>query len=170
MTKLFILCGLPGSGKSTFALNRKQGNINFFENEQIPNSKLINIVNRDMIRYKVCGNDVTKENLFARESLVRNIYFKEIRLSCFKYLETYCDATQIDVSSRRRILNYVNDLITTNKVSPYAIYFNTSIEECIERDKTRTGLSLVGEKEIRDMAARLVIPKVEEGFKEVYII
>lgn len=170
MVQVYIMCGLPGSGKSSFCLDRKNGKLSFYEGEKIPNSRLINIISRDSIRLNMVGPNIDTVSFFSREQSVKAEYFRQIRMSCFKYLEVYCDATQLTVSGRRQLINYLRDLINAGKVQINAIVINTPLDECIRRDSERSGVQKVGEQRIRTMAAGFIMPTKGEGIANIYVI
>jgi len=142
MNTLTILIGLPGAGKSTYC-----GTITDTEN--------VVVLSTDDIREKMFGytfNDTIKEGVFHAllEETVTN-------LKCQK--NVILDTTYLnDGYSRHIFLNAIREIISDIHVK--AVYFNTSLDECIRRNDTREGHRRVSENVIRDLHAELSIEDV----------
>lgn len=91
--KLFIMCGLSGSGKSSIA-------------KDLAVKYHAEIVSSDAIREELfgsCQNQSDNEKVF-------NIFNKRIRESLNKNKNVIADATNITIKSRRAIVEYVRKL------------------------------------------------------------
>ncbi len=146
---VFLLCGCPGSGKSTWV------------REHI-NSEMDVHISRDAIRFAMLSD---KDDYFAVETLVRHSFFKEIEdctnNECVN--NVFIDATHITPKSRAQVRQHI-------KRRPYqiAVSFETPLEVALERNKQRTGRALVPDSAIYNMYNRYEKPTLKEGFDEVW--
>lgn len=51
-----------------------------------------------------------------------------------------------------------------------AYYFNVPLETCLERNAGRTGKSRIPDKGILATARKLMAPRLDEGFSEIYVV
>lgn len=133
--KLYLLVGLPGSGKTTWAKKRIKENSNAF------------YVSRDEIRFSLLKEN---EDYFSKEEQVFKLFIQTIQQAMDKnlnYDEIYIDATHLNERSRSKVLNRLN----TTEWEINFVNFITPIEICIERNSYRTGRSLVPIDSIKKM-------------------
>ena len=133
--KLYMLVGLPASGKSTWAKKRCSNN---------PNAICIS---RDEIRFSLLKDG---EDYFAKEKEVFKTFIASIQQAmsdAFDYNEIYIDATHLNERSRQKVLNKLD----INHWDIYLVNFITPIEICIERNSYRVGRAFVPEETIRNM-------------------
>lgn len=139
---LYIMVGIPGSGKSYWLHNNAMSSL---------------IVSRDDIR-----DSWMKENdkYFDHEKDV----FKEYIATIQDYLwvgsdvDVYADATQINAISRFKLLSNLE----LDGVDVHAIFINTPVEKCIVNNLQREGLKRIPEEAIKDFAKRLNPPSFDE--------
>lgn len=148
--KVWLLVGIPGSGKSTW-VNKKL-------HELEAGSAVV--ISRDMIRFGIleqCGGDY-----FAYEDEVWDLFVRSIQSSIdHPFIEDiFVDATHISKGSRNKILNAIN----LNGAEKNCVVFKVPLEICLERNATRTGLALVPDKAIHNMYKSFSIPAKSEGF------
>lgn len=143
---LWITCGIPGSGKSTF-INNLCGVLNG------------NIISRDTIRFKLLGDNVDHTEYFSHENEVWDIYISEMKKSIIQNSHTFADATHLDERSRNKLLNALN---LHHEVKINIIYFDTPTEICLQRNNKRTGWARVPASVIRRMATQIVKPTFNE--------
>jgi predicted kinase len=141
LSKLIVTVGLPGSGKSTW-LSRHG----------------INAISSDEIR-RWLADDPTVQN-------IHRIVFGAVRYLVVQRLKigrpvTYIDATSLTPWERRPYIR----LGQLYQCDVEALFFDTPIEVCIERNRSRD--RVVPEEAIRAMALKLVPPTVAEGFSAV---
>lgn len=131
---IYLLVGLPGSGKSTWAKKRCAENINAA------------YISRDEIRFSLLKDD---EEYFAKEKEAFKMFISAIKkaMSDELYTEVYIDATHLNERSRQKVL----DKLDLREWDIYLVDFTTPIEICIERNATRTGRAFVPEDVIRNM-------------------
>jgi predicted kinase len=153
-----IFKGLPGSGKSTeaAALVKKEA------------GRWVR-VNRDDLRGMICGpgnNPFQSGNRNEREETVRVFRDELIRQAFRKGCDVICDDTNL-VPATVKKLHALAMAVGDVKVIEKGI--NVSVEECLRRDKLRTGFAQVGEKVIKDMARGSGIDKGRKlSDKEAY--
>lgn len=146
MRKLFIMCGIPGSGKSTF-LNRITK----------PTSL---VISRDKIRFSLLKDG---EEYFSHEPVVEQMFYNGISKALQLNYDVFADQSSISIAARKKLISRVTSYSEIN-----VIWVDTSIEECINRDLNRTGRAHVGAKVIENMAKNFVAPTYAEGFANIY--
>jgi predicted kinase len=119
MSKLILMMGAPGSGKSTWIKdNAAAGDI---------------VVSRDQIRFAMVAED---EEYFSKENEVFEVFAKTIR----EYLNAGCcvwaDATHLTPKSRLKFLNAVTAGMTE---LPHLeiVYIAKDLETCLEQNENR---------------------------------
>lgn len=144
MNVLIVLCGLPGSGKSTYA-------------KYLTESGHFECVSTDQIRKRFYGNESIQGN------------GKEVFVTAFLCLQSFglakknCvfDATNISSHVRKRVIkecrNYY-DLIICK-------YIDTPLDVCLHRNSQRK--RVVPKEVILRMANQFTMPSREEGFDYV---
>lgn len=147
---LYIVMGLPGSGKSTWLKEHLNDPV---------------IVSRDEVRFSMLGEN---SKYFDNEKKVFSKYVNTIQeyLDSSNNIDVYADATHINQKSRNKLLNKLN----LKDVNINILYINTPVEECIKRNNNREGLEKVSEKVIRDFNERLEVPTHNEKYKYKSII
>ena len=147
MNKLYMMIGLPASGKSTIA-------------KDIAKSEGAIIVSSDEIRKELFGdiNDQSN-NVKVFEEVINRAKFYLAN----KY-NVIIDATNINYKKRRHLLNSIDNLHGKDRI---AILVATPYEECLERNKLRE--RKVPEKVIKRMYFNFYIPQYYEGFDDIQI-
>lgn len=147
MNKVFLMCGIPGSGKSTFC---KQHLSNCY------------YISRDMIRFSLLTDE--NDDYFSKEKIVKQLFFKEISACATDGRDFVIDATHLTKASRRKILS----LLKTSQV--YCVYLKTSLKVALERNAKRQGRERVPDKAILEMFKSLEEPSLNEGFEKIFTI
>lgn len=149
MKNLYMLVGIPGSGKSTFVRNHLTA-FDWY-------------VSRDNIRFDLVKED---EPYFSKEKEVLKTYIKEINRGLQLGYDVYADATHCNRWARNNILSKITDKVD----NVCAIVMKTSLETALMRNQTRDGRLRVPEDQIRKMYNGFQMPEFEEGFDIIYIV
>lgn len=152
-SKLWILVGMPGSGKSYWIANHK----NYFSGSCVS-------VSRDTIRFILVKED---EPYFSKEKKVFEKFVENIKVGLNYYDNTIADATHINPSSRGKLLRALGNSLKDVEIN--AIVIDTCLAKCLEQNATREGRKIVPETAIRNMFSNFSMPTLEEGFDNIYI-
>ena len=150
MSTLYVMCGIPGSGKSTWIRN------NLTENDKH--------ISRDEIRFSMIKEG---EEYFSKENKVFEQFCLDIVSALKKGYNVFADATHINRGSRRKLLQQV----ATYADSIQAIEVPTPVSIALERNEGRKdeGLRYVPPSAIKRMYNQYEEPDYDEGFDEILI-
>lgn len=132
MSTLYITCGIPGSGKSTWA-RKMSANLNW------------RWISRDAIRFAKLKET---DDYFAHETSVYDTFVSDIQSSIYTGVENIiADATHLTNEARFRLLSRLSlcgyDVVYVS--------FNIPIELAIQRNNQRVGRAKVPESIIKRM-------------------
>lgn len=148
---LYISCGVPGSGKSTFLNKNKR------EDEVI--------VSRDEIRFSILKDG---EEYFSHEDEVYDKFINTIVRNLEAGKNVYADATHLNEKSRAKTYNAVTNS-TDVEFSLEAIYFDVPVAICLNRNENRKETkTYVPRGVIRRMAASYTFPEFNKPFQKVW--
>lgn len=147
MADLYLMCGIPGCGKSTFL------------------TKVIDknsvIISRDAIRFSIVKPD---EDYFSHENEVVKEFWKQINESLAAGKDVFVDQTSITPNSRSYLLKHIKGYTYAN-----IIWINEDIKTCIKRNEMRKGTrAYVPPYVIYRMAKQFIEPSLEEGFDYIF--
>ena len=142
--KIYLLCGIPGSGKSTWAKKQIESNSN------------ASWISRDIVRFSMVNEN---EEYFSKESIVFLEFVKRINEAIKIYDFIYIDATHINISSRNKILKKLN--LKDCEVIP--VNFIVSLETAIKRNNKRTGRAFIPTKVIEKMYDHFIPASLQEN-------
>lgn len=151
--KIYIMCGIPGSGKSTWAKAQATNKSKY--------------VSRDVERFKILGDN---DAFFSKEKQVFSNFVKEIEDGIENYEEVYVDATHINKPSRAKILRALNKYAEMPNIEIIAVYMDTPFELCLERNKLREGRAKVPYDQMESINQYKSKPRELEGFDKIMII
>lgn len=146
MTKLFMMIGLPASGKSTLA-------------EQIAKSEDAEIVSSDNIRKELYGD----ENIQGDSNKVFKTVENRIINGLKNNKNMIYDATNINYKRRMAFLQKIRKL----KIEKIAIMVATPYEQCLIRNSQRE--RQVPEEVIKRMYFNFYVPQYFEGWDDIQI-
>lgn len=141
---LFLMCGVPGSGKSTWLKNQGEAYT----------------ISRDAVRFMMVKEN---EEYFSKEKEVFNTYVRYIQESIDSEdtpEDIYCDATHITKSSRNKLLDALD---LTNVKNVTVIVVRPSLEETLKRNAKRDGREFVPKSVIRRMYYQFERPEYDEN-------
>lgn len=146
MSKLFVMVGAPGAGKSTYCRNHVQRGEKY--------------ISRDNIRFSKVS---LKEKYFSKEKEVFKEFCKQINEALDKGTNVYADATHISKKSRAKLIKNVKGYD-----SLCAVVINAPVETALAQNENRKNTRrYVPKSIIRRMTAQLEMPTEEEGFDEI---
>lgn len=150
MGNLYIMVGIPGCGKSTYA---KETLLKVH-----PEWKY---VSRDEVRYESVTDQA---HYFDKESDVYREFCNRIDMYLLRGDTVIADATHLSVGSRRKLINHL-------KAKPdkmFAVFIDTPFDECMTRNAKRVGITRVPDQSMYNMKRALTPPTHEEGFDTIY--
>ena len=142
---LYVMVGLPGSGKTTWAKK---------------NLKNAVYISRDEIRYSLLKDS---EDYFSKETEVYSTFINKIKENLLKGKNVIADATHINRASRRKLINSIRGVPAYLE----AIWIDVPLERALKQNENRPGRALVPQHAITSMKTRFENPKKIEGFKEI---
>lgn len=148
MNTIYLMVGIPGSGKTTWIKNRIKET-----GEGIH-------ISRDEVRFSLLREN---DPYFKNESTVFAIFIQQInRILANNSNEViYVDATHINETGRKRVLDKL--ILDNARIIP--IVFKTSVKKCISRREKSEGREYVPASVIRDMNKRFRHPKYDVYYK-----
>lgn len=147
MAKLIMLCGLPGSGKSTWAENNKE--------------KLNAVVHSsDAIREEL--GDINDQ---SQNDLVFNTLHKRVKEDLLNGKNVIYDSTGLKRKNRLHLLNNILKDVPCEKI---CVLFATPYECCIKNNNTRD--RKVPEHVIERMYKNFEVPCEQEGWDDIQIV
>lgn len=151
MSKLYVIVGIPASGKSYLAERME---------DILPHTVHIS---RDKVRFSMLKET---DEYFNHEKAVFHNFTEKINEQLDCGYDVIADATHITEVSRYKLLN----AITAHPDEIIAIVVNCPLNICLERNEKRTGRAKVPENVIKDMYNRKTKPRIDEGFNSIITI
>lgn len=148
MADLYLMCGVPGAGKSTFLKNRVKKNTSV-------------IVSRDAIRFSIVKPE---EDYFSHEDEVLTIFWERINEALTAGKNVFVDQTSLTPKARKWLLQHVKGYDHAN-----LIWIDEDIQTCLERNEMRRGTrAYVPRNVIHRMFSQFIEPSLDEGFYRIY--
>lgn len=148
--KLYILSGVPGCGKSTWARN------------MAAKDETIEIVSRDEIRFSMVNEE---DGYFSQESKTFKKYVNDIIFSLLDLMNTatIADATQVSAASRAKLVMAIKKQWADfeNEVDIVIVYFHVPFDTCVARNNKRSGRECVPMEAMKRMEKQHELPAIE---------
>lgn len=151
--KVWLTCGVPGSGKSTWV------------QEQIAAKSGV-WCSRDKVRFSLLQSN---DDYFAKEDLVLSIWLKNIQTALDDAegpANIFVDATHLNPKARKKVISQLN----LENADVIAVNFLISLDTCLERNDLRDGRAFVPRSVIRRMFYSFEPAAADEGFDEIITI
>lgn len=158
MSTLYVMCGAPGSGKSTWA------------NKFIDGRAQTVYLSRDAVRMSIITD---KDAYFSHEDEVYDKFTDLIVEKLTEGVDVVADATHLSRGSRKKLVNTLAAKgMTFSMYDLIFVMMDTPEAVCIKRDATRTGRQHVTADVISRMCNQIQIPTIGEfsHVKEVWLI
>lgn len=147
---LYVLIGLPGSGKSTYAETLM---------EKHPDALYLS---SDKIREELYGDESIQGN---PQEVFGNLHHK-MRKALGNNIDVIYDATNLSRKNRKKAVEIAKSANPTTIV--HYIIIDTSLDECVRRNANRE--RKVPENVIVRMSEQFNFPQSDEGFSDIEII
>lgn len=160
MPTVYMLIGLPGSGKSTYA-------------EKLAKDEDAIIVSTDKIREELFGDEAIQENERYNNNTVFSLAYTRIKIAMLEGKNIIFDATNINRKKRKYFLEilskeYFWSLRNTDYTYRFhAILIATPYEKCLENNLNRR--RVVPEEVIKRMMCNFEVPMKFEGWDEIEV-
>lgn len=146
MANFYMMVGLPGSGKTTFAHN--------IEKEAV-------VISSDIIRKELWGSEEKQgDNKIVFEELEKRVMENLAADKSVVY-----DATNIKAKKRKDFLYRLRKIPNVNTV---CMLMSVPYEQCLERNNERG--RVVPEEVIEKMYMNFEVPQIREGWNQINII
>ena len=164
MNNLYILCGIPGCGKSTWVQKKMKEN----EPTGISSQKWA-YVSRDEVRFSMVKEE---DDYFSKEKQVFNEFVNRIcgNLSDSWIDNVIADATHLNEISRDKLINAIRRKRPNLPLNITMVYFDIPLEVCKFRNNKRSGRAHVPDNVIEKMHAGLQFPKLRKDLERIEIV
>lgn len=162
MNNLYVLCGIPGCGKSTWVKNRMA------ENTSSTDPKW-EYVSRDEVRFFMVKEE---EDYFSKEKQVFNEFVERIcaQLDDAWITNVIADATHLNEVSRNKLINAIRRKRPNLPLHITMVYFDVPLEVCKFRNNKRSGRMRVPDEVMDKMYRSLEFPQLREGLERIEIV
>lgn len=149
MSKMYVVIGAPGCGKSTFIKNHKK------------DKELV--ISRDVIRFSLITDT---DDYFSKEDEVYDIFIKQIQMAIDHNVDFYIDQTSLNKKARTKLFSRLEHL----PEEVIAIYIKKPLDVILKQNAQRTGRTLVPKDAVINMYNSIEKPEKYEGFTEIWTI
>lgn len=146
MADVYVLCGIPGSGKSYWAQHHIKPGVAY--------------VSRDNIRFSLLKEG---EDYFSHEDEVYHIMWDQINGALSDGRDVVVDQTSLNPKSRKYLIDHLTGYEKLN-----AIWIDTPLETALKRNEMRCGLAYVPSFVIHRMYKSFIEPSFKEGFYRIF--
>lgn len=164
MNNLYVLCGIPGCGKSTWVQKKMK------ENDRTGiSSQKWTYVSRDEVRFSMIKEE---DDYFSKEKQVFQEFINRIcaDLNNGWNDNVIADATHLNEVSRDKLINAIRRQRPNLPLNITMVYFDIPLEVCKFRNNKRSGRALVPEHVMDKMYAQLEFPKLRKDLERIEIV
>lgn len=138
---LWVMCGVPGSGKSWVAKHIMMRGLGW------------RYVSRDDVRFEIVKDD---EEYFSHETKVYNEFIRRIKTALNEegVFNVIVDATHINWASRRKLLKALG----LDGDGVICVVVQNEMDEIIENNESRSGRAVVPRAVVRRMSNQMTDP------------
>ena len=138
---LWVMCGVPGSGKSWVAKHTLMRGLGW------------RYVSRDDVRFEIVKDD---EEYFSHETKVYNEFIRRIKTALNEegVFNVIVDATHINWASRRKLLKALG----LDGDGVICVVVQNEMDEIIKNNESRTGRAVVPRVVVRRMSNQMTDP------------
>lgn len=145
--KLYLMCGVPASGKSYFAEHHMDEDLDVY-------------ISRDQVRFELLPEGA---EYFAMETQVYNEWIKQIIWALEAGFNVWADATHLNDKSRTKTFNaLMRQGVDLNAINIIAIVMDTPFPVCAERNSKRSDKYRVPDNTMRSMVNAFHAPTENE--------
>lgn len=155
---LYIMCGPPGCGKSTFANEFLQKLSNYGLDKRI-------CVSRDAIRFSLLKDG---EDYFAHEDEVFSTFIHAITSQLKDGVCVIADATHLNMGSRKKLTYAIDQEISDYDI--VYIVFDVPLDVCLKRNSLRLGRQCVPDETLKEMYGYFRVPREDEDSRMIGMI
>ena len=148
---LYVMIGVPGAGKSTFARN------------VLKNINNAMYVSRDSIRYSL-DDKYAEKSFKERECVAYKEYIDQINVGLLVG-DVIADATHYSLKSRKNLIKN----LSLDNVDVVYVVINTPLDLCKERNALRSGNAFVSEDKIDFFHKNLELPYQLADFEKDHV-
>ena len=152
--KLYMMIGVPGSGKSTYAKN-------FIKYARYKEGRDIVYISRDEIRFSLLKEG---EPYFSKEKQTYKIFMETMREALKEGKDVLIDATHMTWGSRHKIFRNISNI---DGVVVYGMWMRTPYMDCVVRNQGREGIRRVPDDQLFNMIEHFEEPDISEGFEHI---
>ena len=151
--RLWLMCGIPGSGKSTWAKHKVEQTGGVW-------------ISRDAIRFSIIKDD---EDYFSHEDEVLAKFFGDVQEQLNNPLveDIVVDASHLSPKARQATLGRLN---LTNATEVNCVMFGVPVAVAIKRNDQREGRAKVPHSVIRRMDCQKTFPTAKEKFTRIICV
>lgn len=164
MNNLYVLCGVPGCGKSTWAKNRmaENGPTGIGPQTWV-------CISRDEVRFSMIKEE---DDYFSKEKQVFNEFVNRIcgNLSDAWVTNVIADATHLNEISRSKLIDTIRRKRPNLPLRITMVYFDVPLEVCKFRNDKRGGRARVPDNVLEKMYVQLEFPKLRKGLERIEIV
>lgn len=150
MSQMYMMVGIPGSGKTTIAKRLMDPDTDVY-------------ISRDKVRFSIIKD---KDQYFAKEDLVWREFINRIKKARAEGENVWIDATHISRGSRSKLLT----ALAARPEDFVIVWAQTPFDECMRRNVLREGREKVPDRTMYSMKNGFQAPVAREGWLRIIAV